>query len=64
MRDAVFTLMAPCGGKVDATILIARGPMTVNRRRELTPPQSLISMVYRTDRRWDPTLNDIRGTES
>ena len=28
MRRCIFTLMVPCGGKVDATILIARGPMT------------------------------------
>ena len=32
----------------------------VNRHHELTPPQSIISMFYRADRRGDPTPNDTR----
>jgi transposase-like protein len=32
----------------------------VNRRDELTPPQSIISMVYRADRHSDPAPNDRR----
>jgi hypothetical protein len=35
-------------------------PPGVNRRHELTPAQSIISMFYRADRRWDPTPNDRR----
>jgi transcriptional regulator with XRE-family HTH domain len=31
----------------------------VNRRRELTPPQFIISMFYRADRRRDPAPNDF-----
>lgn len=30
----------------------------VSRRDEVTPPQSIISMVYRADRYWDPAPND------
>ena len=33
---------------------------TVNRHHELTPPESIISMFYRADRRGDPTPNDTR----
>jgi hypothetical protein len=32
--------------------------MAVNRRDELTPPQSVISIVYRADRHSDPAPND------
>jgi putative transposase len=32
--------------------------LNVNRRHESTPPQSIISMFYRADRRRDPTPND------
>ena len=33
----------------------------VNRRYELTPPNSIISVSYRADRRRDPTPNDTHG---
>jgi hypothetical protein len=35
--------------------------LAVNRRDELTPPQSVISIVYRADRHSDPAPNDTRA---
>ena len=35
--------------------------MRVNRRDELTLPQSIISMIYRADRHSDPAPNDRNG---
>jgi hypothetical protein len=41
-----------------AELVDGRGVSLVNRRDELTPPQSIISMVYRADRHSDPAPND------
>jgi hypothetical protein len=49
----IFTLMVPCGGKVDATILIARGPMT---------PGEVVSSVSGSPRR-RPVLTSGYGPE-
>jgi hypothetical protein len=37
------------------------GSVSVNRRYELNPPQPIISMFYRADRRRDPTPNDTNS---
>jgi hypothetical protein len=40
---------------------VSRDLIGVNRRYELTPPQPIISMFYRADRRRDPTPNDTNS---